>query len=127
MANLELAKEFKDLGNAEFTAKNFPVAIEHFTKAIEADPTDHVFYSNRSACYASLEQYEEALGDATKCVELKPDWVRGYTRKGLAEFYLGKLEDAEATYNTGLELEPENAVLKEGLKRVHDEGLGPVP
>jgi stress-induced-phosphoprotein 1 len=43
-----------------------------------------VFYSNRSGAYASLEKYQEALEDATKCVELKSDWAKGYVRKGLA-------------------------------------------
>jgi hypothetical protein len=52
------------------------VAIKEFTTAIENDPTDHVFFSNRSASYASLKQYEEALKDAEKCVELKGDWAK---------------------------------------------------
>jgi len=85
----ESAAKAKEAGNREFSAKNYAEAVKHFTEAIQHDATDHVFYSNRSACYASLGQYQEALADGTKCVELKPDWVRGYTRKALAEFYLG--------------------------------------
>jgi len=111
------AQAFKEKGNKAFQEKNYQEAIEHFTKAIEADPNDHVFYSNRSACYASLQNYESALQDAHKCVELKPDWVRGYTRKGLAEYYLGKYSEAAGTYKKGLELDPENAQLKEGLEK----------
>jgi stress-induced-phosphoprotein 1 len=54
------------------------------------NPNDHVYFSNRSGAYASLNQYEEALSDANKCVEIKPDWAKGYGRKGLAEFKLGE-------------------------------------
>lgn len=93
--SVEQANQHKAEGNKAFSAGNFQEAITHFTKAIECNPNDHVFYSNRSACYASLGKYNEALQDAKKCVELKPDWAKGYGRKGLAEFYLQQLDDAE--------------------------------
>ena len=79
-----------------------------------------MFYSNRSACYASLEQYDKALDDAEICVNLKPDWVRGYTRKGLAEFYLKKYEEAKATYTKGLEIEPGNAAMLDMLNKIRE-------
>lgn len=111
----QLAAEAKEAGNREFSAKNYSEAIKYFTVAIQHDPFEHVFYSNRSACYASLGQYQEALLDGRKCVEMKPDWVRGYTRKALAEFYLGELDAAEATYRKGLELDSNHEQLKAGL------------
>jgi tetratricopeptide (TPR) repeat protein len=36
----------QELGNKAFAAKNFEEAIDFYSKAIEADPTDPVFYSN---------------------------------------------------------------------------------
>lgn len=120
MTDKAKAADAKAKGNAAFQAKNFPEAIKHFTEAIGFDPTDHVFYSNRSACYASLEKYEEALSDGTKCVELKPDWPKGYTRKGLAQFFLQKYDDSAETYKAGLKLAPEDPVLKEGLQKAMD-------
>jgi len=32
--------------------------------------------SNRSAAYASLKDYENALADANKTVNLKPNWIK---------------------------------------------------
>ncbi|CAJ1439795.1 unnamed protein product [Effrenium voratum] len=98
MADKAKAAEAKAKGNAEFQAKNYKEAIKHFTEAIKHDPSDHVFFSNRSACYASLEQYDKALEDGTECVRLKPDWAKGYTRKGLAEYFLSKYDNAADTY-----------------------------
>lgn len=112
----ELAAKAKEAGNRAFSTQNYTSALQHFTEAIQHDPSDHVFYSNRSACYASLGQYQEALEDGRKCVELKPAWVRGYARKALAEFYLGELDAAEATYRKGLELDCGNDQLKAGLE-----------
>lgn len=57
---------------------------EKFSQAIEADPSNHVLYSNRSACYASLRDFEHAYKDAEKTTEIKPDWSKGFARKGAA-------------------------------------------
>eukprot|EP00933_Yihiella_yeosuensis_P005476 TRINITY_DN109992_c0_g1_i1.p1 TRINITY_DN109992_c0_g1~~TRINITY_DN109992_c0_g1_i1.p1 ORF type:complete len:589 (+),score=160.00 TRINITY_DN109992_c0_g1_i1:63-1829(+) len=122
--NKAKALEEKTKGNSAFAAKRYKEAIEHFTEAIGHDPTDHVFFSNRSACYASLEQYEKALEDGSECVKLKPDWPKGYTRKGLAEFFLQRYDDAAETYKAGLKLAPEDLTLKEGLKKAMDAKYG---
>jgi serine/threonine-protein phosphatase 5 len=39
---------FKDQGNKAFAAKDWPAAIEYYTKAIEKDPNQPTFYSNRA-------------------------------------------------------------------------------
>jgi len=118
--NKAKALEAKAKGNAAFSAQSFDEAIKHFTEAIGHDPTDHVFFSNRSACFASLEKFEKALEDGKECVKLKPDWPKGYTRKGLAEFFLEKYDDSADTYKAGLKLSPEDAGMKEGLKKAMD-------
>jgi len=43
------------------------------------------------------------------CIDLKPDWGKGYARKGLAQYYLQKYDDALETYKTGLKYDPTNA------------------
>lgn len=57
---------------------------EKFSQAIELDPSNHVLYSNRSGAYASLRDYAKALADANKTTEIKPDWAKGWGRKGTA-------------------------------------------
>lgn len=121
----EKAKEISARAKEAFSKKDFPTAIKEYTEAIACDPTDHIFFSNRSACYASLEQYEDALDDAKKCIELKPDFIRGYSRKGLAEFYLKKYPEAKETYEQGLKIDPNNEQLKEGLGRAEECMRGP--
>ena len=67
-----------------------------YTKAIDYDPTNHTNYSNRSAAYCNLEQYELALKDAEKCVQIAPDWVKGHFRKGKALIGLKQYTEAIA-------------------------------
>ena len=85
----------KELGNEQFKAKNFEKAIEFYSQAIDANPSDHTIYGNRSASYHNLKNFEQALADGNKCVELKPDWAKGYQRKAMALHGLGKLAEAQ--------------------------------
>lgn len=51
---------------------------------------------------------------------MNQNFARGYQRKGTALFYLGNLEDAVATYKQGLQIDPNNAALKNDLKAAED-------
>ena len=43
----------------------------------------------------------KALWDAAKCVELAPDWSKGYNRLGAAQHGLGRFDDAIDSYKKG--------------------------
>ncbi|GIL51593.1 hypothetical protein Vafri_7436 [Volvox africanus] len=113
------ADDLKAKGNAAFSAGNFEDAVKYFTEAIGVDPSNHVLYSNRSAAHASLKHYSAALSDAKKCVELKPDWAKGYSRLGAAYYGLTDFAEAAEAYEKGLELDPSNEQLKSGLSEAH--------
>lgn len=57
---------------------------EKFSQAIAIESNNHILYSNRSAVYSSQGDYQKALEDANKATEIKPDWSKGYLRKGAA-------------------------------------------
>eukprot|EP00659_Diplonema_papillatum_P011542 gene11542-17775_t len=110
-----MSDEYKTKGNAAFSAKNFEEAISWFSQGIELDAKNHVLYSNRSACYASLHQYDKALEDARACVECKPDWAKGYSRLGAAFYGLRQFAEAVSAYEKGLKIDPNMEALKSGL------------
>jgi len=112
------AEEEKAKGNAAMAKQNFELAAQHYTNAIQLDPNNHILYSNRSAAYASLGKYEEALVDGEKTIALSPSFSKGYSRKGLALFKLGKAQEALQTYQEGLKVEPGNAALLEAVREV---------
>jgi stress-induced-phosphoprotein 1 len=64
----------KDKGNAALQAGKFDDAIKFYAEAITLDNNNHVLYSNRSAAFAKAGKYLQALEDAEKTVQLKPDW-----------------------------------------------------
>lgn len=108
----------KESGNAALQEGKFDEAIKCYTEAIALDGNNHVLYSNRSAAYAKAEKYKLALEDAEKTVNLKPDWGKGYSRKGSALAYLGRYDESISAYEKGLQLDPNNAQLKSGLAEV---------
>lgn len=69
MSDPQKANEFKAKGNEAFKNKNYEEAVNCFTQAIELNPDDHVFYSNRSNSYVNLKEYGKALEDAEQCIK----------------------------------------------------------
>lgn len=49
-------------------------------------------HSNRAACYTKLMSPSEALKDCEKCIELAPDFAKGYTRRGAAYMLMREYE-----------------------------------
>ena len=110
------APEWKAKGNELLKAQDFDGAIAAYTEAIKLDPKGHVYFSNRSAAYANKGDYASALKDADECIKIKPEWAKGYSRKGTALQYLGKLQEALGAYSDGLKHDATNASLKDGLQ-----------
>ncbi|XP_012527347.1 stress-induced-phosphoprotein 1 [Monomorium pharaonis] len=108
----------KEKGNAALQTGNYDEAIKCYTDAIALDGNNHVLYSNRSAAYAKSEKYKQALEDAEKTVSLKPDWGKGYSRKGSALAYLGRYDESIQAYEKGLQLDPSNTQLRSSLAEV---------
>jgi len=108
------ANQLKDQGNKALQAEKIDEAISLYSQAIELEASNHVFYSNRCAAYMKKGDYQKALTDARKTVELKPDWGKGYSRLGAALCYLNKNEEALEAYQNGLKHDPDNPQLKSG-------------
>ena len=55
---------------------DFSQAIERLSDALNLNPTNVTLYSNRAAAYMRVCKYAEALNDANRALELKPDWTK---------------------------------------------------
>jgi len=117
----------KKEGNELITKRSFQRAIEVYNKAIELEKTDHVLLSNRCHAFVELDRFTEALEDAEKCVELRPDWPKGYFRKGRALYGLGKYEDAAVAFLQCLALDQKISSAKDYLSKALDKILSVLP
>jgi len=121
------ADEFKAAGNAALQAGKISDAIESYTKAINLDGSNHVYFSNRSAAYLKKGDGNNALEDANSCIALNPQFTKGFSRKGAALHALKRYNDSIAAYKGGLEKFPNDAGLKKGLEDVTREKDQPPP
>lgn len=112
-----LAEAEREKGNALFKEGKFPDAVKCYTESIRRGPKDPRVWSNRAACYTKLTALPEALKDAEKAIEIDPNFVKAYTRKGHAQFFMKEYEKAMATYQQGLDKDPNNEELKNAMMR----------
>jgi tetratricopeptide (TPR) repeat protein len=114
----------QDAGNRYFASGNFAKALDLFTLAIDsitlssgspnaADASQlHLLYSNRSATFSAMRNFQSALEDAERVVALAPRWAKGFFRKGSALEGLVLFAEAAQAYNAGLEVDPSDPTLK---------------
>jgi len=107
-------------GNNFFKNKQYPQAIEKYTEAIALDSSDVTFFSNRSACYAALERWEEAAEDGRQCIILDKNFVKGYFRQALGYQNMGNLDAASEAVKRGLGIDSTNADLKKMSKELDE-------
>eukprot|EP01124_Arcella_intermedia_P008971 TRINITY_DN15766_c0_g1_i3.p1 TRINITY_DN15766_c0_g1~~TRINITY_DN15766_c0_g1_i3.p1 ORF type:complete len:922 (-),score=214.55 TRINITY_DN15766_c0_g1_i3:938-3703(-) len=121
----------KNKGNEYFFSKNYKDAIISYTNALEHDPSNHTIYSNRAAAYMHLDQYQLALKDAEKCLNLVPEFVKAHFRRGKALLGLELFSEAVDALSLALKLKKNNREIREALQfallRKKDRGNNPLP
>ena len=63
-------------GVSSTSAKRYEEAIEHYTLALDLDPTVAVYYGNRSFAHLKMESYGFALMDASTALELDRTYIK---------------------------------------------------
>ena len=71
-----------------------------------------MYYSNKAFCNIKLENYGEAIEDATKAIEFNPDYAKAYYRRGAAFMYLQKLREALQDFRTVCKKNPSSKEAK---------------
>jgi len=108
----------KDQGNEQFKSGNYLKAAALYTQAIKLDPDNATLYSNRAAAFLQLVKLSKALADAETTVKLKPEWEKGYFRKGCVLEAMERYEEAISAFQTALQHNPQNAEVSRKIKRL---------
>uniref|UniRef100_A0A9J8BP31 Serine/threonine-protein phosphatase n=1 Tax=Cyprinus carpio carpio TaxID=630221 RepID=A0A9J8BP31_CYPCA len=86
--------------------KDYENAIKYYTEALELNPSNAIYYSNRSLAYLRTECYGYALVDATRALELDKNYIKGYYRRATSNMALGKFKAALKDYETVVRVRP---------------------
>uniref|UniRef100_A0ACD5WC24 Uncharacterized protein n=1 Tax=Avena sativa TaxID=4498 RepID=A0ACD5WC24_AVESA len=118
--------ELKSQGEKAVKRKDYLGASKLYSEALELDNCDATLYSNRSLCYVQIGKAQKALLDADVCIARRPNWVKGYYRKGAALMSLREHKKAVNVFLEGLKLDPANAEIEkvfwealEAMKKDH--------
>ncbi|XP_013631417.1 PREDICTED: serine/threonine-protein phosphatase 5 isoform X3 [Brassica oleracea var. oleracea] len=93
-SDVSRAEEMKNQANEAFKGHKFSNAIDLYTKAIELNGNNAVYWANRAFAHTKLEEYGSAIQDASKAIEIDPKYSKGYYRRGAAYLAMGKFKDA---------------------------------
>ncbi|RLV96034.1 Small glutamine-rich tetratricopeptide repeat-containing protein 2 [Spathaspora sp. JA1] len=99
------ADALKVEGNKAMASRDFQLAIDKYTQAIELDPKNEIYLSNRAAAYSSNLQHAKAVADAEAAIKLNENFSKAYSRLGLAKYALGDAKGSMEAYAKGLEIE----------------------
>ncbi|KAM4709488.1 small glutamine-rich tetratricopeptide repeat-containing protein alpha [Discoglossus pictus] len=110
------AERLKTEGNEQMKIENFESAVDFYTKALDLNPANAVYYCNRAAAYSKLGNYAGAVRDCEEAISIDPNYSKAYGRMGLALSSLNKHAEAVGFYQRALELDPDNETYKANLK-----------
>lgn len=123
---LAKAEQFKTQGNQAMSKKNYELAINHYTSALELNPDAKVYLSNRAAAYSSSGNHDAAIKDASRATEIDPSYGKAWSRLGHAYFGKGDLANAKSAYESGSKVDPTSEIMKRGLetstKKLEEQG-----
>ena len=95
------------LGVLYFMDRNFDMALESFTHALELNPDSHSILNKIGATMANKGLNREAVEEYSKALDTNPFYVRVWVNIGIAYANLQEYDKAARFYLCALSLNPE--------------------
>jgi stress-induced-phosphoprotein 1 len=118
------AEKEKDLGNSFYKNKNFDEAISHYNNAIDLDPSELTYYTNKAAVYFEKGEYDTCIELCDKAEEIAKSGYydfkklgKAYARKANALSKQNKFDESIEYYKKAM-LEHNDFAFKEAMKKV---------
>ncbi|ETK90127.1 hypothetical protein L915_06031 [Phytophthora nicotianae] len=109
----------KNEGNTFFRQGRLHDAISSYSRCIEMDTNNAVCLSNRAAAYLKLKEFDLAVADCTRAIEVAPT-IKPFMRRATAHIALEQYEQAVADLMAALNFEPHNKECYAKLQTVVD-------
>ncbi|KAF4569510.1 hypothetical protein EYR40_008485 [Pleurotus pulmonarius] len=109
---IALAEKTKERGNVAFKEKRFSEAVELYTSAIDLNPNEPAYLTNRAASYMAMKRFRPALQDCQAALALQsstpPPPSKTLIRLAKCQLALGLVEPALSTLRPVISSEPSN-------------------
>src|SRR5262245_26279051 len=83
------------------------IELQPQTVAPTKSSSDAAAYLKRGEDSSGVRQYDSAIADYTKAIDLKPDYAEAYNDRGFAYYLKGDFERAISDYTRAIELRPD--------------------
>ncbi len=112
-ANHELCKGTKALNRRDLDR-----AIEHFSRAIELDPSFAEPYNQRALAKFLAERYEACIEDCHQAVQRMPCHFGAWAGMGHCHAHVGRLDEALKSYERALSINPHLDGVREAVNEL---------
>lgn len=102
--NRRLAEWIFQQGNFLLMLKQFNIAIEAYSHAIDLNPDNAAAYNNRGNAYSDIDEYVLAVQDFDKAIGLDLKLAEAYNNRGIVYKEKGELDRAIRDFDKALEL-----------------------
>lgn len=92
-------------GDALYSLKRYPEALESYYEATELDSTDFANWKKQGNTLSNLERFEEAIAAYDRALELEQNEGELYNRKGQALYQLERYQQALTMQEAALEID----------------------
>ncbi len=79
------------------------------TQPTQNESRDAKFYNNRGAAYGEKGQYDQAVSDFNKAIEIDPRYNKAYNNRGIVYRLKGQYDRAVSDFNKAIEINPLDA------------------
>ena len=107
-------------GTQALNRRDFEHAVQHFTRAIEHDPTFAEAYNQRALAWYLQERYDESIEDCLRTTERMPCHFGAWAGLGHCYAHQGKLEDAVRSYERSLEINPRQEAVRQAVHSLRE-------
>jgi serine/threonine-protein kinase len=76
------------------------------TEQKQSESRNPKFYNNRGIAYAEKGQYDQAISDFNKAIEISPRYVQAYNNRGIIYRLKGQYGQAISDFNKTIEINP---------------------
>ena len=98
----------KNKGNECFRAGENEDALLYYSRSLALDECSSVVYANRAMANIRLANFEAAVSDCTRALEIDPTYTKALSRRGMVHHRAGRYSLAEDDFQSCVSREPAN-------------------
>jgi tetratricopeptide (TPR) repeat protein len=87
-------------------SRDAELALDYCNRAMAVDDQHELMFNNRCCAYLQLSEFEEAICDANRCIELAPKIPNGYYLLAVAKISLNQYDEAIRLLDKAISLNP---------------------